>query len=76
MNEIERQILENQKNIMSVLTAIYTGQSNFIKDSDVIDSLDKCYWKTLELLEPKTKEESACDMSDLDRMDSEEYRVK
>ena len=71
MTPIERQILENQKTMFSVLTAIYVGNRE-TNEGVIVPAMNKCYWDTLELLEPKTNDESACDMSDLDEMDAKE----
>ena len=61
MTPIEKQILENQQHFFSVLTAIYTKVVQE-KDESLIKSLDKSYWKTINLLdeEEKQKKEEPC----------------
>jgi len=62
MNKIERQILNNQRIMFSVLTSIYT-KTHEGKERILIDSMNKCYWDTIELLEEKeSKKEDCCEM--------------
>lgn len=63
MTPIERQILENQLSIMKNLTDIdELGQK----------TLEGNIWDTAELLNPTNKEESACDMSNINEMDDKD----
>ena len=65
MNNIERQILENQLFIMECL--------DLAQDSkDERYNMTEPLTKTQRLLNPTNQNESACDMSDLDRMDAED----
>jgi len=61
MNEIERQILKNQKTIMSFLNFGFKEQ---LTDGILSDSLSKRFDETNELLSPKQSNEPCCDMSE------------
>ncbi len=65
MNQIEKQILANQSIIMTSLVEL-------LNDIDNIDAIKLMMERTRDLISPKAKDESACDMSDLDEMDAKE----
>ena len=65
MNNVEKQILANQSIIMTSLVEL-------LNDTDNIDSIKLMMERTRDLINPKAKDESACDMSNLDEMDKEE----
>ena len=61
MNEIEKQILKNQKTMFTVLTAIYTRDRE-TKEGIIVPAMEKCYWETIELLNPESTKEDCCEM--------------